>query len=37
MSVSARLEVDWSKTIHNNVRKPSILDDFHVFWPPEGR
>ena len=28
MSVSARLQIDWSKSFHISVRKPQ-------FWPPE--
>ena len=32
MSVSARLEVDKSKTFHISVRKPSILTDFRMFF-----
>ena len=34
MSVSARLEIDWSKHFRISVRKLVILADF---WPPEGR
>ena len=30
MSVSARLEVDWSKMFHISVRKQSILTDFRM-------
>ena len=32
MSVSARLEVDWSKSFHISIRKPSILAEFPMFF-----